>query len=162
MKSFLLNILIIGLSLICLFAVLEIGKGLQAPFNVAGEWIISGVVADSIDAGCISFSFHSEKSKIIIEQSGIYLTIYFGNLSGDQMEGMMENNKLFFSANFTVKKALNKFCRDNIKLKLSLNLIKHPNRQQELAGTLINRSCNECKEIQFSAFRINKGVKRNR
>ena len=101
MKVILQYFMMIGLSVLGILGILQLGKGLEAPASVGGVWSIQwGNLASAMSA-CPSIAFGGESPGITISQSGKELLITFrdanhttflGRLQGLTIEARAKHN----------------------------------------------------------------------
>ena len=153
MKIILLYVTLVGVLLVVLLGILRIGEKLNAPINVSGKWEINDDFVKIISESCTPLTFHKEKPRLIVEQSGIYLKAKFNDENKTEMSGKLENNKMVFSQIIQANRDSAKTCGNSLNAELSVNVIQSETDQDELSGEWHTPNCTTCGQIKFSAVK---------
>ena len=153
MKITLLYVALVGCLLLGLLEILKVGEKLNAPANVSGEWEINNEFASNVSGSCMPVTFGGKEPALIIEQSGVYLKALFDDISGIEMEGRLENNKIVFRQIKKFRKNTADVYENKFSAELSLKVVQVNKKPGELQGVWRISDCGNCGEIKFGAVK---------
>lgn len=153
MRLIILYILLVGAMLVGLLEILRVGEKMKAPEDVSGNWTIDKQTQSQIQSNCGNIIFFKQNADFNIEQSGKYLELTLSDASNTKMEGKLENDSLKFSGTLPSTSNINKSCSNEIRVELSLKLIKRSGSPEEFTGVWSTPNCSLCQNVDFSAVK---------
>jgi hypothetical protein len=90
MKVILQYFMMIGISILGILGILQLGKSLEAPASVGGVWSVQWPDLAQATAACPSIAFGAESPELTISQSGRELLITFQDSNRTAFSGRLQ------------------------------------------------------------------------
>jgi len=145
MKAVLLYLALVGIPVLAVLGILQLGRGLTAPIAVAGTWNIEKNSPITNDSSCSALPISSDKPVLTITQSGSHLQLMFNDTDRTTLTGELHEQTI--STANTPSQG-----QDAIGLEARVDRQAEPD---SLQGVLTFRECPSRKAVTFTATHQN-------
>jgi len=127
-KAILHYLFLVGIPVLGVFGLLQMGKGITPPVSVGGTWLLEITPPFTGEDTCGHFLSWSDKPRLMISQSGPHLLFTFNDKERTQLAGKVEGQTLSIStAKLNLKAALDRQVKpDRLRGEITLNHCSTP------------------------------------
>src|SRR5690554_5594089 len=86
-RSVLIYLILVGIPFAGLVGVLGIGRSLEAPAYLGGNWIVDPATVESLQRSCAPLAFPDGTPEVEISQSGLFVRLWFKDAAQTFMTG---------------------------------------------------------------------------
>jgi hypothetical protein len=146
--------LLVGVPVAGLLVILRVGRALEAPPSIGGDWQVEARLPAALAPPCAALVRPSAQPALTVSQSGVYLSLTYRGGATAGMDGTLRGDSLFTGAAPLSRIAPRRVrCEpgDAITLRARVDRSAGPAR---MTGVLSLPGCPECGEVPFTATRL--------
>jgi hypothetical protein len=99
MKAILLYLVLVGVPILVVLGILQLGRGLTAPIAVAGTWSIEKTSQIANDGSCGALPISSDGPALTITQSGSHVQLMFNDKDRTTLAGELHEKTISTATN---------------------------------------------------------------